>query len=223
MHLQLTANLIWDFHGGESTKAVVFCDVKPRFRLCQIWSFQWRMKLLKSSKAISHVNVVSKNNLSTSTPMMEISEMSFFLYLDTETAHRSKRFSTCIRLQSATPQGIIFNNHKSMFLTDNTRCSVTKRGLLLFYLYFFFILTFPHFPRMSCWLFGFCICERNVHSKIDPKKHSTPRVFRRDSPPTRSRRSIVSGGESSSMLTSIEGNAVQTFSKGNNFLPHCVA
>jgi hypothetical protein len=35
------------------------------------------------------------------------------------------------------------------------------------------------------------------------------RVFRRDSPPTRSRRSTGSGGESSSMLTSVEGNAVQ--------------
>jgi hypothetical protein len=35
------------------------------------------------------------------------------------------------------------------------------------------------------------------------------RVFRRDSPPTRSRRSEASGGESSSMLTSVEGNAVQ--------------
>jgi hypothetical protein len=35
------------------------------------------------------------------------------------------------------------------------------------------------------------------------------RVFRRDSPPTRSRRSIGSGGESSSMLTSVEGNAVK--------------
>jgi hypothetical protein len=34
------------------------------------------------------------------------------------------------------------------------------------------------------------------------------RVFRRDSPPTRSR-STGSGGESSSMLTSVEGNAVQ--------------
>jgi hypothetical protein len=35
------------------------------------------------------------------------------------------------------------------------------------------------------------------------------RAFRRDSPPTRSRRSAGSGGESSSMLTSVEGNAVQ--------------
>jgi hypothetical protein len=35
------------------------------------------------------------------------------------------------------------------------------------------------------------------------------RVFRRDSPPTRSRRSTGSGGESSSMLTGVEGNAVQ--------------
>jgi hypothetical protein len=37
------------------------------------------------------------------------------------------------------------------------------------------------------------------------------RVFRRDSPPTRSRRSTGSGGESSSMLTSVERNAVQAF------------
>jgi hypothetical protein len=37
-------------------------------------------------------------------------------------------------------------------------------------------------------------------------------VFRPDSPPTRSRRSTGSGGESSSMLTSVEGNAVQAFS-----------
>jgi hypothetical protein len=35
------------------------------------------------------------------------------------------------------------------------------------------------------------------------------RVFRRDSPPMWSRRSTGSGGESSSMLTSVEGNAVQ--------------
>jgi hypothetical protein len=34
------------------------------------------------------------------------------------------------------------------------------------------------------------------------------RVFRRDSPPTRSR-SMGSGGESSSMLTSVQENAVQ--------------
>jgi hypothetical protein len=37
----------------------------------------------------------------------------------------------------------------------------------------------------------------------------TARVFRSDSPPTRSRRSIGSGGESSSTLTNVEGNAVQ--------------
>jgi hypothetical protein len=34
-------------------------------------------------------------------------------------------------------------------------------------------------------------------------------VLRADSPPTRGRRSIGSGGESSSILTSVEGNAVQ--------------
>jgi hypothetical protein len=37
----------------------------------------------------------------------------------------------------------------------------------------------------------------------------TARVLRADSPPTRGRRSIGSGGESSSMLTSVEGNEVQ--------------
>jgi hypothetical protein len=35
------------------------------------------------------------------------------------------------------------------------------------------------------------------------------RVFRRDSPPTRSRRSTGNGGESSSMLISVEENSVQ--------------
>jgi hypothetical protein len=35
------------------------------------------------------------------------------------------------------------------------------------------------------------------------------RVLRADSPPTRGRRSIGSGGESSSMLTSVEWNAGQ--------------
>jgi hypothetical protein len=38
---------------------------------------------------------------------------------------------------------------------------------------------------------------------------NTRAVFRRDSPPTWSRRSTGSDGESSSMLTSVEGNAVQ--------------
>jgi hypothetical protein len=38
---------------------------------------------------------------------------------------------------------------------------------------------------------------------------SIARALRADSPPTRGRRSIGSGGESSSMLTSVEGNAVQ--------------
>jgi hypothetical protein len=40
-------------------------------------------------------------------------------------------------------------------------------------------------------------------------KLRTARVFRRDSPATWSRRSAGSGGESSSMLTRAEGNAVQ--------------
>jgi hypothetical protein len=58
-------------------------------------------------------------------------------------------------------------------------------------------------------------------SPTTSKDRSTVEVFRRDTPPTRSRRSIGSGGESSSMLTIVEGNAVQSFPKGNNFLPHC--
>jgi hypothetical protein len=41
-------------------------------------------------------------------------------------------------------------------------------------------------------------------------------VFSPDSPATRSRRSIVNGGESSSMLTSVEGNAVQAFCTRKN-------
>jgi hypothetical protein len=43
------------------------------------------------------------------------------------------------------------------------------------------------------------------------KQEDIAGVFRRDSPPTWSRRSAGSGGESSSMLTSVEGNAVQAF------------
>jgi hypothetical protein len=41
----------------------------------------------------------------------------------------------------------------------------------------------------------------------------TALVLRGDSRPTRSRRSIGSGGESSSTLTSVAGNAVHAFSK----------
>jgi hypothetical protein len=47
---------------------------------------------------------------------------------------------------------------------------------------------------------------------------TTALALRADSPPTRSRRSICSGGESSSTPTSVAGNAVHAFSKGNNFL-----
>jgi hypothetical protein len=63
--------------------------------------------------------------------------------------------------------------------------------------------------------FGRCLCSCLMSG--------TARVLRAESPLTRGRRSIGSGGESSSMLTSVERNAVQVFSKGNNFLPHCVA
>jgi hypothetical protein len=41
-------------------------------------------------------------------------------------------------------------------------------------------------------------------------------VFSPDSPATRRRRSIGSGGDSSSMLTSVEGNAVQAFCTRKN-------
>jgi hypothetical protein len=52
--------------------------------------------------------------------------------------------------------------------------------------------------------------SRNIYL---PNGTSIARVFRRDSHPTRSRRSEGSGGgESSSMLTNVEGNAVQAFS-----------
>jgi hypothetical protein len=51
---------------------------------------------------------------------------------------------------------------------------------------------------------------RTPHSKGCETNDGIARVFRRDSPPTRSRRSECSGGECSSM-TSVEGNAVQTF------------
>jgi hypothetical protein len=62
----------------------------------------------------------------------------------------------------------------------------------------------------------------NLKLQYEMSQTSTALVFRPDSPPTRSRRSIDSGGDSSSMLTSMEGNALQAFSKENNFLPHCV-
>jgi hypothetical protein len=45
---------------------------------------------------------------------------------------------------------------------------------------------------------------------------STIIVFSPDSPATRSGRSIGSGGESSSMMTSVEGNAVQAFCTRKN-------
>jgi hypothetical protein len=51
--------------------------------------------------------------------------------------------------------------------------------------------------------------ERTQWSELRRTCNHTARVLRADSPPTRDRRSIGSGGESSSMLTSVEGNAVQ--------------
>jgi hypothetical protein len=51
----------------------------------------------------------------------------------------------------------------------------------------------------------------NIESCDAEGKNSKARVFRCDSPPTRSRRSTGSGVESSNMLTSVEGDAVQAF------------
>jgi hypothetical protein len=48
------------------------------------------------------------------------------------------------------------------------------------------------------------------------EKLCTITVFSPDSPATRSRGSIGNGGESSSMLTSVEGNAVQAFCTRKN-------
>jgi hypothetical protein len=53
----------------------------------------------------------------------------------------------------------------------------------------------------------FIACE-HINESSGSKRHIA-RVLRADSPPTRGRRSIGSGGESSTMLTSVEGNAVQ--------------
>jgi hypothetical protein len=50
-----------------------------------------------------------------------------------------------------------------------------------------------------------------VHYNTSHVLASIVRVFRCDSPPMRSRRSTGSGGDSFSMLTSVEGNAVQAF------------
>jgi hypothetical protein len=47
-----------------------------------------------------------------------------------------------------------------------------------------------------------------VYIKNNLNQDTAP-VFRRDSPPTWSRRSTGSGGDSFSMLTTVEGNAVQ--------------
>jgi hypothetical protein len=65
-----------------------------------------------------------------------------------------------------------------------------------------------------------CLCQDSnpSHPALSPSLYRpsyrssyccTARVLRADSPPTWGRRSIGSGGESSSMLTSVEGNAVQ--------------
>jgi hypothetical protein len=59
--------------------------------------------------------------------------------------------------------------------------------------------------------------------KKQPAEAAIALVLRADSPPTRSMRSIGSGGEGYSTPRSLAGNVVHAFSKGNNFLPHCVA
>jgi hypothetical protein len=58
------------------------------------------------------------------------------------------------------------------------------------------------------------ICRIKVQShhfiaKKGTKLESIARVFRRDSPPTQTRRSTGGGGESSSRLIRVEGDAVQ--------------
>jgi hypothetical protein len=50
----------------------------------------------------------------------------------------------------------------------------------------------------------------------EPTDKGTIIVFSPDSPATWSKRSIGSGGESSSMLTSVEGNTVQAFCTRKN-------
>jgi hypothetical protein len=51
--------------------------------------------------------------------------------------------------------------------------------------------------------------QRRMEKPTNSMEKVKARVFRRDSPSTRSRRGTDGGGESSSMLTSVEGNAVQ--------------
>jgi hypothetical protein len=61
-------------------------------------------------------------------------------------------------------------------------------------------------------MYGFDLPDYIVHIPED----ITIIVFSPDSPATRSMRSIGNGGESSSMLTSVEGNAVQAFCTRKN-------
>jgi hypothetical protein len=66
------------------------------------------------------------------------------------------------------------------------------------------------FADRNFWTPG--IVYSTVMSLLVAAERSKARVFRRDSPPMRSRGSRGSGGQGSSMLTSVEGNAVQAFS-----------
>jgi hypothetical protein len=76
-----------------------------------------------------------------------------------------------------------------------------------------------HCLIVFAYLTRFCSYSRRAMKSIQQCALQNPtsvgiksRVFRRDSPPTRSRRSTGSGGESPSMLTIVEGNSVQAFS-----------
>jgi hypothetical protein len=66
----------------------------------------------------------------------------------------------------------------------------------------------------------FCFHQKWLRTERDVSasswKWNTIIVFSPDSPATRSRRNIGSGGESSSMLTSVVGNAVQAFCTRKN-------
>jgi hypothetical protein len=61
-----------------------------------------------------------------------------------------------------------------------------------------------------------CLTNQAVRHEGVRGSGSTIIVFSPDSPATLSRRSIGSGGESSNMLTSVEGNAVQAFCTKKN-------
>jgi hypothetical protein len=135
-------------------------------------------------------------------------------------------YSSQIMVASLSPQQRGFNSrpfisvwtvtvNKYLILIDSlvveTQVNVDYSNYIrkTFFVAGYFVLQFWYFPVVTIWsnFFG-----ENVEfwQKIQWKTlFVITRVFRRDSPRTRSRRSEGSGGESSSMLTSVEGNAVQ--------------